>query len=87
MDAYIDDPEVKFILTERTPASFSRSVNNSVGRFITAAHSFPLGLLKYFDNYNWAFVSLGDDMYQIYSQGRTPGDPDCAEMIESWYKE
>lgn len=87
MDAYIDDPEVRFILTERAPAAFSRSINNSVGRFVTAAHSFPLGILKYFDAYNWAFASLVDDMYCVYSQGKLPSDPNSAESIERWYEE
>lgn len=87
MDAFIDDPEVKFILTERTPASFSRSINNSVGRFVTAAYSFPLALLKYFDRYNWEFMSLAENMYQVYSRGKMPSDPDCPETIESWYEE
>ncbi|KAL2291714.1 hypothetical protein FJTKL_11919 [Diaporthe vaccinii] len=87
VDAYIDDPDVKFILTERVPAAFSRSINNSVGRFVTAAHSFPLGILKYFDAYNWAFASLVDDMYCVYSQGKMPSDPDSAKSIEHWYEE
>lgn len=87
MDAYIDDPDVKFILTERTPASFARSINNTVGRFCTAGHSFPMGLLKCFDTYNREFFRLGDEMYQIYAQGKMPDDPNCGEMIERWYEE
>lgn len=87
MDAYIGDPDVKFILTERTPPSFSRSINNSIGRFVTAGHSFPLGLLKYLDTYNLAFTSLARDMYKVYSKGKSPWDSDSAENIESWYEE
>lgn len=87
MDAYIDDPDVKFILTERTPPSFSRSIINTVGQFVIASHSLPLWLLKYFDTYNWLFISLADDMFRVYSQGKWPKDPDCAENIERWYQE
>lgn len=87
MDAYIDDPDVKFILTERTPPSFSRSIKNSIGQFVTAAHSFPLKLLKYFDTYNWAFIGLVDDVFRVYSQGKMPADPGCAESVERWYQE
>lgn len=87
MDAYIDDPEVKFILTERTPPSFARSINRTVGSFVTAAHSFPLGLLKYFDIYNWTFTKLVDDIFPVYAQGKRPWDPGCAENQERWYQE
>lgn len=87
MDAYIDDPDVKFILTERTPQSFSRSISKSVGRFVTAAHSFPLKLFKYFDAYNGAFIGLVDDSYCVYTQGKMPDDPGCAESTERWYQE
>lgn len=87
MDAYIDDPDVKFILTDRAPAAFARSINNSIGRFVTAAHSFPLGVLKYLDTYNLAFTRLVDDMYPVYSQGKIPSDPNSAESIARWYEE
>lgn len=87
VDAYIGDPDVKFILTERTPASFSRSINKTVGEFVMAGRSFPLKLLKNFDSLNLEFFGLGEDLYRVYSQGRMPTDPDSAEMIERWYEE
>lgn len=87
MDAYIDDPDVKFILTERNPTSFARSIQNTVGNFIRAGHSLPLGLLKYFDTYNRAFFNLGDDMYRVYTKGKWPDEPGCDENIERWYEQ
>ncbi|KAH8772914.1 hypothetical protein F5883DRAFT_549912 [Diaporthe sp. PMI_573] len=87
VDAYIDDPDVKFILTEREPASFARSIQNTVGQFIRAGHSLPLQLLKYLDTYNWEFFSLGDDMYRVYTQGKWPDDPGCDQSIERWYEQ
>ncbi|KAL1873483.1 hypothetical protein Daus18300_003846 [Diaporthe australafricana] len=87
VDAYIGDPDVKFILSERTPASFSRSINKTVGEFVMAGRSFPLNLLNNFNSFNKEFFNLGEDLYLEYSQGRLPTDPDCAEMIERWYEE
>jgi hypothetical protein len=86
VDAYIDDPNVKFILTERSPKSFSRSMQDTLGQFVKASHSFPLCVLKYFDSYNREFTSLGDDMLHVYSPGKWPDDPGCTEDIERWYE-
>lgn len=87
MDAYIDDPNVKFILTERSPKLFSRSIQNTVGQVVRAGHSFPLVLFKYLDTYNWEFFSLVDDMYRVYTQGKWPKDPGSDQSIEQWYEQ
>lgn len=87
VDAYLYDPAVKFILTERNPASFARSIQNTLGQFVRAGHSLPMGLLKYFDTYNRAFFNLGDEMYRVYTQGKWLDDPGCNENIERWYEQ
>lgn len=75
IDAYLDDPEVKFILTERDPDKWVKSYNGSVATIVTAAQSFPMSVLKHFNPFLNAFLYLNEVLYWVVSDGTNPGDP------------
>ncbi|KAF4178952.1 hypothetical protein CNMCM8927_002002 [Aspergillus lentulus] len=73
LDEYVQDPEVKFILTERDPDRWAKSVNGTAGFIITAAASFPLNILKYFDEELRIFLALNTILYAVLADGTKPG--------------
>lgn len=75
LDEYVEDPEVKFILTERDPDRWAKSVNGTAGFIITAAASFPLNILKYFDEELRIFLALNTTLYAVLADGTKPGQP------------
>ncbi|GFF92173.1 hypothetical protein IFM60648_09656 [Aspergillus lentulus] len=75
LDEYVQDPEVKFILTERDPDRWAKSVNGTAGFIITAAASFPLNILKYFDEELRIFLALNTTLYAVLADGTKPGQP------------
>lgn len=85
--SYADDPDVKFILTERDPARWALSVKNTLGRLIEAMDGFPLHILKYFDAHLGAFVHLTKTLYWALSDGTDPGDPNTEMAMRRHYVE
>ena len=73
LDAYLDDPEVKFILTERSPDKWVKSFNGSVATVVNAAQSFPMSVLKHFNPFLNSFLYLNEVLYWIVSDGTNPG--------------
>src|ERR1700712_1403860 len=58
LEAYAEDPDVRFILTERTPRSWANSFNSYVGGIVKAVESPPLNVLKYFSKQLGYFVVM-----------------------------
>lgn len=85
VEAYKDDPDVKFILTEREPAAFARSINNTVGPLITAINTLPMSLLKYFDAFVWQFCVINELAYEVVARGAAPTDPKSGENLQEHY--
>lgn len=73
--AFAEDPDVKFILTERDPDKWVKSVNNTVANVVKIGSSFPYAILKHFDTHWYRFLDLMQLMYLTLSDGTNPGDP------------
>ncbi|KAJ5677535.1 uncharacterized protein N7477_003168, partial [Penicillium maclennaniae] len=85
--AYAQDPDVKFILTERSPQKWAVSVNNTAAEVVTLADRFPISILKYFDSTLYHFFSLNQVIYRAIADRTMPGDPDNERMLQRWYIE
>ncbi|KAJ5155776.1 hypothetical protein N7492_008579 [Penicillium capsulatum] len=76
LESYAQDPDVKFIPTERDPEKWARSVNNASGKAFQAVTSFPLNVLKYFDGQFYDFIEAHRVTYLAFASGTRPADPD-----------
>ncbi|KAJ5122778.1 hypothetical protein N7448_003911 [Penicillium atrosanguineum] len=85
--AYVQDPNVKFILTERSPERWAISVNNTAAEVVALADRFPVSILKYFDSFLYQFFALNQVIYRAIAGGTMPGDPDNERMLQRWYIE
>ncbi|KAJ5707158.1 hypothetical protein N7488_006959 [Penicillium malachiteum] len=85
LEAYGQDPDVKFILTERDPKKWSRSVNNTAGQVVIAANKFPLNVLKHFEPTLYHFFRMNTLAYNILAAGTKIGDQDNEkELVRSY---
>lgn len=87
LEAYAEDPNVKFILTERNPDKWVASVNNTVAVVVRMANSFRFAFLKYFDPILYRFLQLNQTMYWAFSDGTNPGEPDNESALRRNYVE
>ena len=85
INAYADDPNVKFILTERDPDSWVRSFNNTVPFVVNMAESFPMNILKHFQSTMGQFFRLNVVMYEVWSNGTRLGDKGNTEIMRRNY--
>jgi len=84
-DAYKDDPDVVFILTERTPESWAKSMRGSGGEFLVKAHSFPFKYVKYFDSFLWELLPLVSLLFGLPAKGAMPWEPEIQQNLERHY--
>ncbi|GKZ35039.1 hypothetical protein AbraIFM66950_005479 [Aspergillus brasiliensis] len=84
---YMEDPDVKFIVTERSPDKWVKSFNKTVGEAIVAGRKFPLSILRHFDSEVDGFFKLAEVMYWAYSDGTNPGHPNNEEALRKNYVE
>lgn len=87
IEAYAQDPSVKFILTERSPERWAASVNNTAASVASLANRFPFSILKYFDATLYHFLSFNQLVYQALAGGTMPRDPDNEEMLCRYYSD
>lgn len=87
IQAHAQDPNVKFILTERDPLKWAKSVNNSAAKVAQAADQFPLSLLQYFDTTLYHFLAMNRLVCGALGGGTKFGDPDNEEMLGKYYTE
>ncbi|KAJ5112168.1 hypothetical protein N7532_000213 [Penicillium argentinense] len=85
IEAYAADPDVKFILTERDPDKWARSVNNTAGHVVNMEKKLPFSVLKYFDPYVSSFLSLNVTIYRALAGSTAPGDKDNERMLRKLY--
>ncbi|KAL0937448.1 uncharacterized protein CTRU02_207179 [Colletotrichum truncatum] len=84
---YLADPEVKFILTERTPESWAKSISGSLGAYHAKLAQPPLSVVRYFDSFVWELRSLFKAMTYRWSRGLEPNDPGFDTALEKSYVE
>lgn len=87
IEAYAQDPNVKFILTERSPEKWAKSVNNSAAKLAEGADQFPLSILKYFDDTLYHFLTMTQLACVALAGGTMPGDPDNELMLSKYYSD
>ncbi|KAL5362709.1 P-loop containing nucleoside triphosphate hydrolase protein [Aspergillus floccosus] len=87
LEGYAADPDVKFIVTERSPIKWAKSMNNTVGAAIMLASKFPMNILRRCDAELAEFWHLADLMYWAYSDSTNPGDPNNEEILTRNYVE
>ncbi|OOF95309.1 hypothetical protein ASPCADRAFT_507202, partial [Aspergillus carbonarius ITEM 5010] len=85
LETYMEDPEVKFILTERSPDKWVKSFNNTIGEAIKVADKPPINILKHCDAELGEFFYLAKVMYMAYSDGTYPGHPDNEAALRKNY--
>lgn len=85
--SYANDPDVKFILTERNPEKWAKSVNNTAAKVVTMGSQFPMSVLKHFDEMLSSFISLNITVYRAFAGSTAPGDPENERMLTEFYKE
>lgn len=83
--AYLNDPDVKFILTERSPDSWVKSFNGFVGKIVDITSAFPMSLLKYFNLSLYRMWYLNILMYDMYSNNTRRGHPDNQRFLRANY--
>ncbi|CAG8162822.1 unnamed protein product [Penicillium olsonii] len=85
LEAYADDPNVKFILTERDPDKWVTSVNKTAGALLDMPYTFPFVILKYFDATLYRFLVLNETLYRIMAKCTRPGEEDNAMALRKGY--
>ncbi|KAL7941903.1 hypothetical protein V8C42DRAFT_360592 [Trichoderma barbatum] len=84
-NAYLSDPNVKFLLTERDPDKWVRSFNKQVGGMNDYLASTPMTILRHFDMglwHHWRFNSL---VYNLFSGTTKRSHPDNEQMLRQNY--
>lgn len=85
IDAYAEDPDVKFILTERDPQKWALSFNNTCYNVAKMGTTFPFNILKYFQVDLYHFLEVNRLVYRALANGTKPGDPDNEESLCDYY--
>lgn len=68
--AYIDDPDVRFLLVERDPDAWARSFDAFIGKQWIRLNSFPMNVLQMFNPKLRAMNRFAHVMYEYYGDGR-----------------
>lgn len=85
LEAYLDDPNVKFLLTERDPDSWVRSLNGYIGDGVMRFDSFPLALFKWINRDFWHLDTMSKLRYFSLSDRTYPGAPGNMEVLRQNY--
>lgn len=81
LEAYAEDPDVKFILVERTPQSWTASFNRFIGGILQAIESPPFSIFKYFNRTFSYFCISNVYLYNLWAEGTRPGEPGNTEAL------
>ncbi|KAH8891102.1 hypothetical protein GQ53DRAFT_648852 [Thozetella sp. PMI_491] len=87
IEPYIHDPEVKFILTERDPNRWAKSINATIGPVAQAGFKFPMNMLKYFDRYLYYLFLANALFYRYIGDGTKPDQKGNREALGRNYTE
>lgn len=87
VEAYVDDPDVRFLLTERDPGQWAASFDSFVGGVIAACRRPPLSLLQYFNPMIWHLAVVNNMCYWLFADRLMPGAPGRLEALQRNYVE
>lgn len=62
-------PDAKFILVERSPEKWTKSVMNTIGATQAQIRSFPQNLMACFDDMSWQFWRFGAVCSEMLTKG------------------
>ena len=79
-------PDAKFILVERSPEKWAKSIANTVGQSHARSSSFPGNLVGYFDSAMWYFKVFADEFMAIVTKNEGLTERGRRNLVEH-YKE
>lgn len=79
---YVSDPNIKFILTTRSPQSFSKSLGGTLGTYYAKLGRWPFNLARYFDTFIWELERMFGIMTHRWSDGLHPDDAGFGAALE-----
>ena len=85
LEVYKDDPNTKFILTERDPVKWAVSFDKTCGAACRLATSLPISILKYFNSDVYWFLLLNQVIYRSLSDGLDPDHPRALDALGKNY--
>lgn len=85
INAYLDDPDVKFLLTEREPDKWVRSFNKQVGGMNDYLDTIPMSILKYFDSGLWQHWKFNGIVYGLFSGMTKRSYPENEQILRQNY--
>lgn len=62
-------------------------MNNTATRAIEMGNTFPLDVLKFFDEEMYSFLELSKVLYGVWSNGTSPGSPENKRALRHIYIE
>jgi hypothetical protein len=87
VEAYAEDPDVKFLFTERGPDSWVRGFNGYVGGIVVGVEGPLMKVLKQFHATLWHFCQINLLCYAAIAGNTRPGDPGNEERLRRFYVE
>ena len=85
LEAYAQDPDVKFIMTERDPDQWLNSVSNSLCKIMSTQASLPFQIARCFSPNLHEFCRLNDTVWRVLAGGKLEPDPACHANLRKYY--
>lgn len=82
LNLFLEDPNIKFILTTRSPKSFSNSLSSTLGRYYAKLGEWPLSAARHCDGFVWELERMFGLMWNRWSDGLHPNHPDAHAALE-----
>lgn len=79
---FVADPHIKFILTTRSPQSFSKSLSSTLGRYYGKLGEYPLSVARYVDGFVYELERMFGLMWTRWSDGLHPSQPEARAALE-----
>ncbi|KAI0199215.1 P-loop containing nucleoside triphosphate hydrolase protein [Astrocystis sublimbata] len=77
-------PDAKFLLTERDPDKWAKSVLNTIGKANERFHKFPMSVFKEFDNFAFNMGVFGSRMMNYVTNGHGLSDEGHKALVENY---
>ena len=79
-------PDAKFILVERSPEKWTKSIMNTIGKTQGEMMSFPQNMMAYFDDMSAQFIRFANITSQVLTKGEGFNERG-RKHITDYYKE
>lgn len=85
IETYLEDPNIKFLLTDRTPSSFAKSLRGSLIAYHIKLNQFPLCITRYLDPFVWELDAMFRLMTNRWTGGLDPSSDRVQKVLEEAY--